>query len=174
MVGLAHVCAAGASGVEMIVACPQCQAKYRLDEQQFVGRREVTVRCNQCGARFPERIPESLSGPVAEKSEFPALPPGMNVSLAITDGPLKGKVFPITKPRVVLGRAGADIVVADQEISRQHCVLEVYGPTARLQDLGSTNGTWMDGERVESRELGHLSEFRIGSSVLIFTVTNKE
>jgi len=158
----------------MIVECPQCQAKYRLDENQFVGRAEVTVRCNQCGARFPERIPESLSGPVAEKPAAPALPPDKSVSLAITEGPLKGKVFPLTKARVVLGRAGADIVVGDNEVSRQHCVLEIFGPTARLQDLGSTNGTWMDGERVESRELEHLSEFRIGSSVLIFAVTNKE
>jgi len=158
----------------MIVECPQCQAKYRLDERQFVGRTEVTVRCNQCGARFPERIPESVAGPVADKQETPGLPPDKNVSLAITEGPLKGKVFPITQPRVVLGRAGADIIVADNEISRQHCVLEVYGRTARLQDLGSTNGTWVDGERVESRELEHLSEFRIGTSVLIFTVTNKE
>jgi len=158
----------------MIVECPQCQAKYRLDESQYVGRTEVTVRCNQCGARFPERIPESLSGPVAEKPPAPALPPDKNISLAITEGPLKGKVFPLTKARVVLGRAGADIIVSDNEVSRQHCVLEVFGPTARLQDLGSTNGTWMDGERVEARELEHLSEFRIGSSVLIFTVTSKD
>jgi pSer/pThr/pTyr-binding forkhead associated (FHA) protein len=53
-------------------------------------------------------------------------------------------------------------------------VLEIFGRTARLQDLGSTNGTWVNGERVESRELEHLSEFRIGSSLLIFTVTNKD
>lgn len=158
----------------MIVECPQCQAKYRLDERQFAGRTEVTVRCNQCGARFPERTPESLAVTDAPRQEAPGLPPDKSVSLAVTEGPLKGQVFPITKPRVVLGRAGADIIVADNEVSRQHCMLEVFGRTARLQDLGSTNGTWVNGERVESRELEHLSEFSIGSSLLIFTVTNKD
>lgn len=162
----------------MVVECPQCRAKYRLDEKQFAGRTEVTIRCNQCGARFAESLPAVPGIPVAtdvaQQPLVPELPTDKNVALAVTSGPLKGKVYPITKPRVVLGRAGADIVVSDGEISRQHCALEVYGRRARLLDLGSTNGTWVDGERVEARELEHLSEFRIGSTVLILTVTNKD
>lgn len=170
----------------MVVECPQCQAKYQLDERQFVGRTEITVRCTRCGARFPEKVPEALTEPepgppvpfteeafAAPPPPGPGLPQEQNVSLAVTEGPLKGNVYPITQPRVVLGRAGADIIVPDTEISRQHCALEVYGRTAKLQDLGSTNGTWANGERIESAELEHLSEFRIGSTVFIFTVSNK-
>ncbi len=172
----------------MVVECPQCQAKYQLDEKQFAGRTEITVRCTHCGARFPEKVPEALTEPepgppqpfTEEAFAAPAPAPGgpelpreQTVSLAVTEGPLKGNVYPITQPRVVVGRAGADIIVADTEVSRQHCALEVYGRTAKLQDLGSTNGTWANGERIESVELQHLSEFRIGSTVFIFTVTNK-
>ena len=174
----------------MVVECPQCQAKYQLDERQFAGRTEITVRCTRCGARFPEKVPQALIEPEAEPGppqpfteeafaasapapSGPVLPREQNVSLAVTEGPLKGNVYPITQPRVVLGRAGADIIVADTEISRQHCALEVFGRTAKLQDLGSTNGTWANGERIESTELQHLSEFQIGSTVLTFTVTNK-
>lgn len=162
----------------MVVECPQCQAKYRLDESQHAGRTEITIRCTKCGARFAERLPAAPGPPPStdpsQKPAAPELPQDKNVALAVTQGPLKGKVFPITQPRVVLGRAGADIVVADGEVSRQHCALEIHGQRARLLDLGSTNGTWVDGERVEARELEHLSEFRIGETVLIFTVTNKE
>ncbi|MGH9863443.1 MAG: FHA domain-containing protein [Candidatus Acidiferrales bacterium] len=176
----------------MVVECPQCQAKYQLDEKQFAGRTEITVRCTRCGARFPEKVPEALIEPEPEAGppqpfteeafaapatpsapSSPELPGEHNVSLAVTEGPLKGNVYPIAQSRVVVGRAGADIIVADTEVSRQHCALEIYGRTAKLQDLGSTNGTWANGERIESVELEHLSEFRIGSTVLIFTVTNK-
>lgn len=162
----------------MVVECPQCQAKYRLDETQLAGRTEVTIRCTKCGSRFAERLPALPGTPAgtdpSQTPLVPELPADKNVALAVTQGPLKGKVFPISQPRVVLGRAGADIVVADGEISRQHCALEVYGRRARLLDLGSTNGTWVDGERVETRELEHLSEFRIGGTVFILTVTNKD
>ena len=96
------------------------------------------------------------------------------MSLLVTEGPVKGKAFPIEKPRVTVGRAGADIVVPDSEVSRKHCLLEIHGPTATLKDLGSTNGTYVDGVRVETHELEHMTEFRIGGSVLIFTVSARE
>lgn len=167
----------------MIVQCPQCESKYRLDEKQFAGRAEVTVRCKQCGAGFTVQASEALSlepdtplpkeATLSEKGLPPRLPPDKNVSLAVTKGALKGQVFFLTKPRVIVGRAGADIVVGDTEVSRKHCLLEIHGATATLLDLGSTNGTFVDGEQIESCELEHLREFRVGSTVFIFTVTNK-
>lgn len=167
----------------MIVQCPQCENKYRLDEKQFAGRAEVIVRCQQCGTGFSVQAREALSlepdeplpkeTTLNEKGRPPHLPADKNVSLAVTKGALKGQVFPVNKPRVIVGRAGADIVVADSEVSRKHCLVEIHGATATLLDLGSTNGTFVDGERIESRELEHLTEFRVGSTVFIFTVTNK-
>ena len=168
----------------MIVQCPQCQSKYRLEEKQFAGRPEVTVRCTKCGTTFPARAsagapthggppPMSEATVASQKGPSLELPANKRVALSVTQGPLKGKVFVLTKPRVVLGRVGADIVVEDPEVSRQHCAVEVQGSTAQVVDLESTNGTFVNEERVETYELEHLSEFRIGSNTLMFTVTHK-
>ncbi len=43
----------------------------------------------------------------------------------------------------------------------------------RLYDLDSTSGTYVNHERIETAELEHLSEFRIGSSLLLVTILPK-
>jgi pSer/pThr/pTyr-binding forkhead associated (FHA) protein len=45
---------------------------------------------------------------------------------------------------------------------------------ARLEDLGSTNGTFVDGERVESAELSDRSEFRIGFHEFVFVMRDQD
>lgn len=55
-----------------------------------------------------------------------------------------------------------------------HCALYVNSSTAMLTDLGTTNGTYVDGCRITTHELHHLSEFHIGNSTLMFTVTTGE
>ena len=72
---------------------------------------------------------------------------------------------------MVLGRADADIVINDKEISRWHCGIEIKGDIIRLRDMDSTNGTYFAEERVRVAELKHLSEFRIGTSVVLVSVT---
>lgn len=101
------------------------------------------------------------------------LPADKVVSLSVTDGPQKGEVFRLSKARVVVGRSGVDIVLTDPEVSRKHCAIEVRGITAKLVDLGTTNGTFVGGQRVESCELEHLSEFRLGATTLLFTVRDE-
>jgi pSer/pThr/pTyr-binding forkhead associated (FHA) protein len=71
-----------------------------------------------------------------------------------------------------VGRSGSDINLDDPEASRQHAALEIVGDVAILRDLGSTNGTWIELDRVEQHELSNQQEFRIGSHVLMFIVTD--
>lgn len=173
----------------MIVQCPKCPSRYRLEEKQFAGRPELKLRCTKCGAVFPVKAGSAgLAAPppgagqppapeatiVSKKGKGPQLPTDKRVALSVTQGPLKGKVFEIKKPRVVLGRAGTDIEVDDPEVSRKHCALEMLGTSATLVDLGSTNGVFVNDERVDTHTLEHLSEFRIGSTTLMFTVSKKE
>jgi hypothetical protein len=101
------------------------------------------------------------------------LPEGKVVSLSVIDGPFKGHLFRLSTPRVVVGRQSCDIVIDDPEISRQHCVVEVSGNKATLTDLNTTNGTFVEGQRVKSHELHHLAEFRIGTSTLMYTLTEQ-
>ena len=105
--------------------------------------------------------------------EEPELPRNGSASLLVTDGPLKGLSFPIPKPQVLIGRTGADIVISDSQISRQHCVVEVHGLTCLLVDLDSGNGTFVNGKKIASCELDHISEFRIGKTTMMFVVTNR-
>lgn len=103
-----------------------------------------------------------------------ALPKDKRFSLAVIQGAATGQIFQITKSRTTLGRSGADINLDDPEASRQHAVVEIYGEQAILRDLGSTNGTFVDLERIENQALSNQNEFRIGSHVLMFIVTDVE
>ena len=101
------------------------------------------------------------------------LPAGKAIALSVIAGPSRGLVYAVDKPRVVLGRADADIILNDKEISRWHCAIEIKGDIIRLRDMDSTNGTYLADERVRVAELKHLSEFRIGTSVILVSVTPK-
>ena len=101
----------------------------------------------------------------------PKLPTHKNVSLLVTGGPHKGMKFPIDKPQLLIGRTQADIVIDDTKVSRKHCVLEVHDLAALLVDLDSNNGTFVNGRKIASCELNHLSEFQVGATTLMFAVT---
>ena len=94
------------------------------------------------------------------------LPEKSKVVLSILSGPSKGESHTLSKPRVVLGRKGADIPLNDPEISRHHCLLEVRDTYINLKDMDSTNGTFFDEERVRAAMLRDGTEFRIGVSLI--------
>ncbi len=102
------------------------------------------------------------------------LPKDKRFSLAVIQGAATGQIFQISKTRTTIGRSGADVNLDDPEASRQHAALEILGETAVLRDLGSTNGTFVDIDRIDQHQLSNQMEFRIGSHVLMFIVTEVE
>jgi predicted component of type VI protein secretion system len=69
--------------------------------------------------------------------------------LVMRSGPSAGKVFPLEKGEIVIGRdLNNDVVINDPEISRRHARLYAQGSTYVLEDLGSTNGTFVGGQRL--------------------------
>jgi serine phosphatase RsbU (regulator of sigma subunit) len=79
--------------------------------------------------------------------------------------------------RIVLGAAplrigrvpGNDLVLPSPEVSRNHCSLAVLGRRVMLTDLGSTNGTQVDGQKVAgARELADGARLRIGPYALTY------
>jgi len=63
----------------------------------------------------------------------------------------------------------AAITIDDPRVSRHHARIVVGRDRARLEDLGSKNGTWHNGRRISSREpLSDGDEVRIGPAVLVF------
>jgi predicted Zn finger-like uncharacterized protein len=132
-------------------------------------RREPTVQKPKPDTTEQSPIPERSTGKVAAEAQ---LPEGKRLSLAVIDGPDAGTVFRIEKPRITIGRGGADLTLNDSEASRQHAAIEVRDEIILLSDLKSTNGTLIDGDRiVDSVQLQDKSEFRIGATVLMLIVT---
>jgi pSer/pThr/pTyr-binding forkhead associated (FHA) protein len=69
----------------------------------------------------------------------------------------------------VLGRSGdVDIPLDDAGVSRRHAEIHVVDGRVRVVDLGSTNGTFVDGERVTTAELRDGSTITVGRSRLTF------
>jgi pSer/pThr/pTyr-binding forkhead associated (FHA) protein len=84
------------------------------------------------------------------------------VSLVVTAGPVRGQRFDFTgHDTFVFGRAPdchARLAETDASASRHHFLLEVNPPLARLRDLGSLNGTRVNGVRVGGRTAGESPE----------------
>jgi predicted Zn finger-like uncharacterized protein len=116
----------------------------------------------------------TITGRDLHKAGLLELPKDKRFSLAVIQGAATGHIFQIGKTSTLIGRTGADINLDDPECSRQHAVVEIYGETAILRDLGSTNGTFMEVDRIEQQILQNQMEFRIGTHVLMFIVTEVE
>ena len=151
----------------MTVKCPHCGAENAAEAEPSASGM-LRGCCTNCNSRFIVSTSSDLT-PV----HLPNLLIEKIVALAVIEGPDTGQVFRLNKPRTILGRSGADIVFYDAEVSRKHCVIEVADSTASLTDLSTTNGTFVDGKKIQSCQLKHLSKFRIGATTLVFTVTEK-
>jgi pSer/pThr/pTyr-binding forkhead associated (FHA) protein len=88
-------------------------------------------------------------------------------TLVVVRGKGAGKEHALDRPKLVLGRGpGVDVVFDDAEMSRQHVAVEFTGGGFRLCDLGSTNGTLVNGTLVRARELAHGDRIEIGQHVV--------
>ena len=86
------------------------------------------------------------------------------VKLVLVSGPAAGQEYLLGPSRLTLGRGpNVDIEIADETLSRQHAAVEYTGGRFRVEDLGSTNGLTVNGERVQASELDHGDSFKIGN-----------
>ena len=70
------------------------------------------------------------------------------VLLAVDSGPAAGSVLPLRRGSYLIGRTNADLTIPDADLSREHARIEVSDTALTLVDLGSINGTEVDGNRV--------------------------
>jgi two-component system cell cycle response regulator len=83
-------------------------------------------------------------------------------------GPLMGKMHLLEEGTITLGRVGeVDIPINDLGISRKHCEILFHKDQAVLRDLGSTNGTFLNGKRVTEAELREGDKIQISSSTIL-------
>ncbi len=88
--------------------------------------------------------------------------------LVVTEGPLKGTTLPLGNVSVVVGRApDCALVVEDDYASTRHARIYPHQGGWYVEDLGSTNGTFVDGERLEGPQpLSLGTSVQIGQSVV--------
>jgi transcriptional regulator with GAF, ATPase, and Fis domain len=89
--------------------------------------------------------------------------------LIAVSGPCFGDVFVLDGEQLVLGRdTGNAIAIADPALSRRHCAIVRDDGGWLVRDLGSFNGTLLNGERITERRLEHGDRLALGATALLF------
>jgi len=90
-------------------------------------------------------------------------------TLYILQGPDKGRTFQTHDEAALVGRSADDIPLTDQTVSRQHARLRPENGAWVLEDLGSANGTYVNGVRItKPQSLKHGDQIRVGSTLLVY------
>lgn len=91
----------------------------------------------------------------------------MTYQLVMKTGPAPGKVYSLEESDISIGReVGSDVFINDVEVSRAHARLTMHVGNYILEDLGSTNGTFVNGQRVTGSHILHPGDtITLGESV---------
>lgn len=86
-------------------------------------------------------------------------------ALRMTAGPAAGRVYEIGESLRIGRHPYNDVSIGDPSVSRYHCWVMLHGVGFVVEDLGSTNGTFVNGEKVQGRRI-----IRAGDRVRVGTV----
>jgi pSer/pThr/pTyr-binding forkhead associated (FHA) protein len=104
------------------------------------------------------------------------VPQGFRVSLAYLSGPQASTVKVLDSYRTLIGREEGDVITRDPETSRRHATLDIHTDgTVWLTDLGSTNGTFVDGIQIFGTiQLVDRQEFTCGKSTFMLLIRKED
>jgi pSer/pThr/pTyr-binding forkhead associated (FHA) protein len=138
------------------------------------------IRADLFGQRVVSRVaeanaPQRVSSPVipsapsnSQTETLMTEPTGINATkLVITEGDRKGHTLRLDRREITIGRAdNSDLVINDEYASTHHAKLVLINNDWLLQDLNSTNGTYLDGSRIGTPAAVKLNTpMRIGKTV---------
>lgn len=119
-------------------------------------------------AQVVDGVPDTRAKVEAEES------PPLGCRLIIVAGPDLGMEWAFKKPEIVMGRdEDCDLMMSDIAVSRRHAKLTLEGGHFVLHDLGSGNGTYLNGARVEREELSPGDEITVGERTMRFVELNE-
>lgn len=138
---------------------------YTLAENCWAGENAIRVRIQSVMGRDPPAAAQTITLPRTR-----AYVSVEQFSLEVIEGPDRGASFASTTPLAVVGtHAGSTWRLADKAMSRFHCRLDVQPDgRVRLTDLGSRNGTRVNGVWVEEAWLENQATLRLGRNLLTF------
>jgi len=104
-----------------------------------------------------------MSAAVHSREESPRVRPPSGATAIVRSGFYEGLEVAIDRERIVIGRGRkADLALAEATISRAHAALGYDGRVFFVEDLGSTNGTMVNGARVARQVLKSDDEIQMG------------
>ena len=171
----------------MQIRCPYCSNSFEAEKAGKEG-----LVCPSCKRTvFPDDAPPAPQHPgdtILLKDDMPMegttrierpddvefkLPYKQRIYLDIIDGTKKGTVYEFPSGRVVIGRTDGDLIIDDINISKKHSVVETWSrDTYFIRDLASTNGTYINGQRVTSTKIKNGDIITVGNTKLKFRVVD--
>jgi pSer/pThr/pTyr-binding forkhead associated (FHA) protein len=139
--------------------CPGCGAE--VDAEQ--------AECPKCGVQLSE--PTASFDPIElEAPQVKATAPASEAPvLVVRKGPQPGERFFIDRDRLTIGRdPESDIFLNDMTVSRTHAIIDCAADVVSVKDAGSLNGTYVNGEIVDSATLVNGDVVQIGTFQMIF------
>ncbi len=114
--------------------------------------------------------PPPLPVPPSPETPLPRSAEAVPAYLVVTRGEGSGAVHALLKEQMTLGRAaGSDIIIADSQVSRRHAMITRRPEGFVVADLRSTNGTSINGHRIEEGLLDEGDILTMGSTSFRFT-----
>ena len=151
------------------------QGQARQRRYQTVDAIQVSLLAAPAAARRSIAVEATISEPapatmhVARPESLPR--PAAAPRLRFLNGPLRGFESALERPVTTLGRDVAnDLVIDVTDVSRHHARFEREGQHLRVVDLGSTNGTRVNGRGVRQRELRPGDEVSFGTIRAVISV----
>jgi len=144
----------------------------------------VTVELRSFIESLVEKAEGALPGPVVVKAEAdPEVEAGEckveaylqegqpESQLTVEQGPDQGKAFPLQTPIADIGRQeDCALALSDSRVSRRHCEIRFSEGRFWLTDLGSTNGTMLNGRTIRREVLQDADRIELGMTVLQFHI----
>lgn len=131
--------------------CPACGARMRPSEQGASTTASIDLQ-----AEHPEVL-----------EDLPPLDPGTGM-LVVVRGPSAGARFLLDRDVSIGRHPDADLFLDDVTVSRDHAAVTLTSSGPVLKDLGSLNGTYVSGSRVEEHALVTGDEVQVGRFKLVY------
>jgi hypothetical protein len=148
----------------------------------FFRRRKICTQCNSELDKTWDSCPYCAQAAAGQQSAAPA-PAGHKTQafmvdggstrqllgwLVPIDGPLRGELYTLAPLSVIGTEPTCQVVLSDHYMSTKHAEIKAENGTWILRDLGSTNGTYVNDQRISQRELVDNDFIRFGQSVVKF------
>lgn len=137
------------------------EVNFRKDSELRPGGFEIDATTSEDSAPAVHRAPAAPPAPTAPPREAPKMQPVLDIA---------GQRYALNHPSIVLGRsAETDIPIEDPGVSRRHLKIEQRGPSSWAVDLGSTNGSFVNGKKIVGEtELHDGSNIAMGQTRIVF------